>query len=316
MIVGGFWLFRKVALFLQRRIGRSRWLRKMERRLIAGAPRGHWSPIFILGAPRSGTTFLFQSLATRFHTAYITNLQSLLMGSPVLVAALAKKCGKNICDGRGFGFVSRYGYTPGLFAPSEAAPLFRSWFGDVETGAAADWPASEVQAAVSALSHLAGGPFLSKDLMDVFRIDYLKALFPDAVFVSIRRQPAFVVQSLLEWRAEEHGDWHGWSSLRPPGLPDPLPTDPIEQVVLQVRSIEQAIAEALDALPGGQVFEVDYGDLCADPESTLARFSAFWTAAGRPALRTRDALPIEVRRGDVVRVPSEVWAQIEQALAT
>ena len=45
-----------------------------------------WPPVFILGAPRSGSTLLYQVLTEAFDFAYLTNLQGFLAGAACSLA--------------------------------------------------------------------------------------------------------------------------------------------------------------------------------------------------------------------------------------
>ena len=88
----------------------------------AGAPELSHTPILILGAPRSGSTLLYQSMVERFDVAYISNRHCRWHGAPSLVE-------------RRFGgarhvatYASRHGAEAGATAPSECGGYWYRFF--------------------------------------------------------------------------------------------------------------------------------------------------------------------------------------------
>jgi hypothetical protein len=84
-----------------------------------------WSPIFIVGLSRSGTTLLYQVLFNGFEVCYISNFTRLFPSAPVLLALLAlpfRGCDPRPC------FHSRFGITRGWNQPNSAFGLWKKWF--------------------------------------------------------------------------------------------------------------------------------------------------------------------------------------------
>ena len=77
-------------------------------------------PIFIIGAPRSGSTLLYQLLVKHTRVGYISNLMSLFPHKMITLAEYTKAWhgSRNLKK-------SNLGYIAGLFSPSEAGAIQR-----------------------------------------------------------------------------------------------------------------------------------------------------------------------------------------------
>ena len=118
-------------------------------------------------------------------------------------------------------------------------------------------------------------------------VPYLHALFPDAVFVFVKRSPGDNLNSLIEgWKKPD--EFATWSR----GLPDSVAVDagalrqwcffladgwrdylnaPVEAVsAFQYRAINQAILDARADIPPAQWVEIFYEDFLRDPEAAIA----------------------------------------------
>lgn len=125
-------------------------------------------------------------------------------------------------------------------------------------------------------------------------VPYLHALFPDAVFVFVKRSPGDNLNSLIEGWGKP-GEFATWSDE----LPAPVNVDagrlrrwcffladgwrhyvdaPVEEVAaFQYEAINRAILDAKSAIPAGQWVEVFYEDFLRDP---VAAFRGVFEGAG------------------------------------
>ncbi len=117
-------------------------------------------------------------------------------------------------------------------------------------------------------------------------VPYLHALFPDAVFVFIKRSPGDNLNSLIEgWRkpdefatwsralpakvAVENGTLDQWCFFLADGWRDYLGA-PVEDVAaFQYEAINRAILDAKPGIPAAQWVEVFYEDFLRDPVATF-----------------------------------------------
>jgi hypothetical protein len=119
-------------------------------------------------------------------------------------------------------------------------------------------------------------------------VPYLQALFPDAVFVFVKRSPGDNLNSLIEgWRkpdefatwsndlpatvAVENGQLSQWCFFLAEGWRDYV-NAPVEDVAaFQYNAINQAILDARAGLSASQWVEVFYEDFLRDPGATFRR---------------------------------------------
>ena len=117
-------------------------------------------------------------------------------------------------------------------------------------------------------------------------VPYLQALFPDAVFVFVKRSPGDNLNSLIEgWKkpdefatwsndlpakvAVESGQLNQWCFFLAKGWRDYV-NAPVEDVAaFQYKAINQAILDARVGVPPGQWVEVFYEDFLRDPVATF-----------------------------------------------
>lgn len=84
-------------------------------------------PVFIIGAPRSGTTLLYQVMAARFQVAYSTNFLAMFYKASILGMALSQKLhGGDSSEPNTF--QSHHGSTAGHAGPYEAGEFWYRWF--------------------------------------------------------------------------------------------------------------------------------------------------------------------------------------------
>lgn len=125
-------------------------------------------------------------------------------------------------------------------------------------------------------------------------VPYLQALFPDAIFVYVKRHPGDNINSLIEgwgkpdkyatWStrlpervAVDGGRYTRWCFFLAEGWRNYL-TAPIEEVAaFQYQAINRAILEARAQVPARQWVEIHYEDLVRDP---VAGYRALYSGCG------------------------------------
>lgn len=125
--------------------------------------------------------------------------------------------------------------------------------------------------------HLGKERFFNKNPRSSVRIDYIRAVFPDAVFIHVIRDGRAVAASMLEFiRARAHLESVPMPLCRPPSWRELLRADKLEQVALQWREVVSFILKKRAEL-GPAYHEFKYEELCDDPRRVLA---ATWRFAG------------------------------------
>ena len=233
-------------------------------------------PIFILGAPRSGSTFLFQAIAGAFGLPYISNITNNLFASyPIVGMALQRGVVVQIT------YQSSFGKTKGGFQPSEGSAVMARWFGGAHPSQDASAHILDGQenhflttlAAVEALYD--GRPLLIKNAWNCFRIPYLASTLPKARFVWIRRDIAESAESDLEARYLTKGSASAWNSATPSNWKALQKLPPHQQVIENQIEFNCAIQKAALNDAKGRVLEIWHEDVVRLPEIELQKISAF-----------------------------------------
>ncbi len=217
-------------------------------------------PVFIVAAPRSCSTLLFQTLA------HAEALWSLGDESHRLFESYPKLSPLR-------GVVDSNRLTAALLDPKLAQSIPAQFLAQIRdrTG----WP---LDAASDQRVRL-----LEKTPKNALRISFLNALFPDALFIYLVRDPLPNLGSIMDaWRSGSFVTYrrfptvHGpWSLLLPPGWQG-YTARPLEEIAaFQWGSAHALVMEDLAALPRARWTAVNAAELIADPAATVARLCAF-----------------------------------------
>lgn len=244
-------------------------------------------PILIVGAPRSGSTLLYQALVQGFDVGYLSNRHCRLWGAPSLVERTRRSSPRASFD-------SRFGQTSGPDAPSECGPFWYRFFRRrpqyVPLGEADPQQLRRLRAAVRALGDAAGRPLVFKNLLCTLRLEPIGTALPEAVFVAIRRDLVANAASVLEARKTLHGNYDTWWSAEPPEVDDLRALPAHEQAVEQVRRIEALVDRDRERLGAHRFLELRYEELCDDPHGALAAVAGLAKANGFTLAR-RQTIP-------------------------
>jgi len=271
-------------------------LARLETRRASGGrtPLPH-KPIFVVGAPRSGSTLLYQLLVVRFDVAYLSNLHCRFFGAPAFVERAVGRRLRPPGD-----FSSRFGSTRGLAAPSECGPYWYRFFRKspqhVSLAEADPDRLGQLRESVRAFARAARRPLVFKNLVNSVRLVPLGAALPEALFVFVRRDEADTAASILAGRRAVNADESTWWSVEPPQIERLRTLPPQEQVLEQVRAVESLVDEAREEIGRDRFLDVQYEDLCADTHRALEVVRDFAERHG-VALRVRRDVPARFEPG-------------------
>jgi len=247
-----------------------------ERRLLSSSAQSP-SPVFIIGAPRSGTSLLYELMITRFRFAYMSNASHRFFKTPLAASRLFARA---IGDWNG-NFTSRYGHIDGWGAPNEGGWIWQRWLDDGEwrdEGGFPEGSIAELRRLTAGFSALSGTPFLNKNVMHSNRLRLMQRIWPDALFIEVRRDALDNARSIVraeraEGGPEKHGD--DWWSVRPHLATEYAGEADTARAVAQVIGVARDIAEDMAAIGESQLLSIDYKDMCRDPRSMLTHISQF-----------------------------------------
>jgi hypothetical protein len=239
--------------------------------------------LFIVGAPRSGTTLLLQWLAASGSFAYPSNLLSRFYRAPYLGSRIQQLLTSAELDYRNElvelrsidspSWRSDVGKTRGVLEPHEFSFFWRRFFPIAQAQKltdeqlAASDPAG-FAAGWGAIERAFGKPVAAKGILLQYDIRRLAEWLPRAVFVHTRRDAFANVRSLLGARERVFGTPEAWFSVQPPEYEWLRHEDPYTQTAGQVLFTNRSIEAELEALPAHRVCRVQYESFCADPGNT------------------------------------------------
>ena len=230
-----------------------------------------YPPIFILGAPRSGSTLLIQSMIHYFDIAYMTNLSRNFFKVPLTGLWLQKHL---FIKKPPMTFNSRFGDTSGILGPNEAADFWYQWFPSgkniyVNEGEISKDILHDIRKKIIGLIRMSKKPFLFKNLHNSMRILPLRKALPESLFIVCYRNPVDIAQSILQCREKNLGSRSSWWSVPPREYNEIKNKPPLQQVVEQAYYIYRQIEKDLSIGDMECVFNLNYSDLCNRPTQTM-----------------------------------------------
>ena len=239
-----------------------------------------FSKIFLMGPLRSGSTLFMQWLSSSGLVAYPTNLLSRFFGAPLVGAKIQQlltdpqyNFRNEILDFNSeINFSSDNGKTKGALAPNEFWYFWRRFlpFGELDY-----MPSDELREKanltgfrdeLNALANIFEKPFAMKAMIMNQNISELAEQFEKSLFIWIRRDPIFNIQSALEARKRQYGDINTWYSFKIKEYPELKNLDPLESVAGQIFAINRSVEQGIAGLPDNRKLVVQYEDFCQRPE--------------------------------------------------
>ncbi|WP_197466304.1 MULTISPECIES: sulfotransferase [unclassified Oleiphilus] len=220
--------------------------------------------IFIVGAPRTGSTILYQALTNCYDVKYIDNLAaSWFKQLPFGMWLSHRRFGLEPHNN----FVAEHGNTAefGEHAPSECGQFWYRWLSKedhfVDAGAVSQESIDQIRKELSAVSGMFGLPLLFKNLNMGQRLRLIKEFAPDAKIIFIRRDPRFTVRSILRAREKMGVASNEMWSVRPKNFRELQALTEGEMCAAQVYHLEKQIKEDLSLFPDENVMTVQYNKL-------------------------------------------------------
>ena len=286
----------------------------LERQLISNFDRPQLPIVFIVGAPRSGSTLLSQMLTQTGAFSYVSNFVARFWLAPYVGMRIeeALDIRKLECDQS---FVSRFGVTEGWVGPHEFGYFWSRWFRFGETHQLDAKGLEEIdldalRQELAALESVYDKPFCFKYLPFGLHIPFLAERFENSIFLLCRRQPVYNMQSLLLARRKILGDEAHWWSLRPKEYPDLLSISPYEQIAGQIYYTLKEIETSFSSLSPERLLHVLYDDLCSQPREEMSRVIEAVRQIGVEVHWKPDVIPERFESTDTKRISDEEFQKL------
>jgi hypothetical protein len=291
--------------------------------------RGYEKPRFPLllltGAPHSGTTLFMQWLAASQQWGYPTNVISRFYAAPYLGARIQQILIENDYYGqisdfkKTDPFTSTLGITTGALSPHEFWYFWRRFF-PLEANADIVLPEKLAQVDVeklnrelAALEAALQKPLAMKAMLLNWHIPFLDAAFEKVLFVNLKRDPAYVVQSMLEARQKYFGSEELWYSFKPPEYAWLKDLSPVEQAAGQIHFIRQAADAGIAQIDPARALTLHYEEFCQNPAAAWAALVEKMAGLGY-ALNAEYGGVGNFEAANSIRVSPERWNEIQHAL--
>ncbi len=260
-------------------------------------------PVIILAAPRSGSTLLFESLA------------------------------------KSTDFWTIGGESHGLF---ESIPRFKPISGCTDSNALSRDDANpqiikQIQFwFYKYLQDANGNSFHQKDRArdlrprllektpkNALRVSLLDAMFPDALFVYLYRNPRENISSMMDaWESGRFitydalpGRTKSWSLLLPPGWQLHDESTLVEIAAFQWKSANMAILDELQKLDPKRWMATSYGQQTKDPAATLKRICEFCDVSSAGVLKSLESGATNFSRYTLTAPAANKWHKNARALS-
>ncbi len=254
-------------------------------------------PIFIVAAPRSGSTLLFETLAASPQICTLGGeAHWLIEGVPEL-------------------------------RPGASGVESNRLLGEHYSDAIAERIVDEI---LSQLKDNEGRPapagpslrLLEKTPKNALRVPFLDRLFPDAMFVFLWRDPRENLASIIEaWRSGNWRTYNGlegfdgpWSLLLPPDWQRMRGKQLEEIAAFQWESANRILLDDLDSLPDARWTALSYSELTSDPAASIRKICNFLGLEVDSALATRVAGPLPLSRYTQTPPADGKWRRHEEAI--
>ena len=243
--------------------------------------------LLVVGAPRSGTTLVYQTLAHCCEVSYFSNLTALFPRAPILATRwFSHRFGVPATDFRSF-----YGQTTALSDPNDGFVFWNRWLGDDRYSPTTELPPATIDSMLNFLRAWTTTfrlPFLNKNNRNTSCIALLAKAIPEAQFVVVRRNAMYVAQSLIHARKNIQGDKRAsWGLMSRSVRGDQDPLGYVDDICDQVLEIERDLQLQLNQVSASRIHSVAYESFCRDPVAMMEQI--------------HDAIPDVRLRTDVIQ---------------
>lgn len=243
-----------------------------------------YAPLFIVGAPRTGSTILYQYITNVHDVLYYDNFVCLFFRNPRFGFWLdwIVYSGKPHNN-----FQAEHGNTAkhGLRAPSECGQFWYRWLPRdrhfIDHHEVTDKMVRQIGGEINTVMKYFGKPMVFKNLNAGQRLRLLSKAFPGAKVLYIKRDPFYTAQSIYLARKSKKVKENEWWSIKPKNFRSLQQENELKMSAAQVYFLEKQIEEDLTLFPQEQTLTIQYEDLCKNTETWLESIDRYVGAGKR-----------------------------------
>jgi hypothetical protein len=256
----------------------------------------NFQPVFIVGAPRSGSTLLYQFLIASFNLSYISNAMALFPKYMLPILKIQQIFKLQRIDRIN---ESDYGFVSGLFSPNEAGEIHRQLFESYSLK-----HQKNVADLLMKFMEISKAPIIFKNLININRLENIYRIFPKARFIFIKRDISYNAQSILEARVKLKENINYWVGTKPAGFEKVKKESPYYQVIWQIKKIEEIFNKFILMNEVNSLL-IKYEDFCENVNTYYSNFSDFLN------LDYKEIDTSNIKHSNDIRIKKEEWQLLE-----
>lgn len=276
--------------------------------------KADYSPIFIIGAPRSGSTILYQLITNYFSILYTSNLvhycfRNFFMGFIIHHYFYGNKTHNS--------FNSEYGDTSkdSLLAPSECSNFWYKYFPNknipLPKEEISNINLEKLRYTINKVINHFKKPIIFKNLNNSNRIEVLLKTFPNAKFIVIKRDIFYNAQSVLMARKNLNYPSNKIWSIKPLNYKEiENEKNEYDIVIKQIQSIENQIEKILNN-SNTTFLLVEFEKLISKPIEVLNQVQSFCNLEEKKEINLKD---LNIKDPNIKKLSSKEINELEKTI--
>ena len=289
-------------------------LKFKEQKLVLSAQNDKALPvILVVGPPRSGSTFVYQALASALPVTYLNNFGALFSDAPLF----ASKVFQNVQPKSSPSLKSYYGNTEKITDPNDGFNIWDRWLGNdrytPQQSVAQDLK-EDMNRFFNAWTTTFKKPFINKNNRNTTCASMLASSLENAYIIIVKRDPIFVAQSLLLAREEIQGDRNiGWG-LGCNHISAHRKSDAaLHHVAEQVAWIYSTLDQQAYTIPSDRLITIDYESFCHDPNPIISSiYNRIWETVPGPSRLPKPLKPFKASQS--IRLSPDEFDQLQKLI--
>ncbi len=231
--------------------------------------------IFVIGAPRSGTTLLTQLIASAFDIGYINNLAARFYLAPLHGLRFSRSV---LGEKRETAFQSDYARTHNLADIHEFGYFWKYWLNKYTVDDIVQSSSNEKDLNWTALKNVLATlqnennkPFIFKNIYGAYHMQKMVSVLKKVIWVYIERDKLDTAISILNARKKYNTDLNVWWSYYPLEYYDIKDMDYTWQIAGQIYYLQRYYMSEFEKLPEKNCLKVSYEELCYSPQAIIKK---------------------------------------------